>query len=105
ETAAGFELMQVVTATYMRLTDENLRHGTTAAAGHHFRTRLGTRINVNFLESDGFALEKLTRARAVGAPARYIHHDFGIAHAAPAALNREPAAGSRCAMRSVRRAD
>src|SRR5579863_6660000 len=67
----------------MRFTDKNLRHGPTATASHHLRARLGTRIDVDLLDSNAFTLEKLARTQAVGAPACRIHHDLGLAHAAP----------------------
>ena len=74
QAAFGIQSHQVITATHMRLTDEDLRHCAATCDFHHVVTRLGLGVDPDFLNvRDAFGLQHLFGADTVGANGRCVH--------------------------------
>ena len=66
---------------------EDLWNTAAAAERQHFRARLGSRINIDFLERHAFALKQAPRAAAVRAPFGRVHDYFRLGHVRQTAVD------------------
>ena len=76
QTALAVESHQIVTAAYMGVTNENLRHRAAARDLHHVGPRLGVGVDAHFFNVDHtFGRQQLFGTDAVGANGGGVHLD------------------------------
>src|SRR5579862_2206930 len=81
ELAVGFEFLQIVRAADVALADKNLRHGVPAAPVDHLGPAFGAGLEIDLLEFDALAVQKVARERAMRAPGIRVHLNLGCGHA------------------------